>query len=97
MSQGSKYFVIPFEDVPASPSYPVWYATWSTVRPTLEPGASAPLVVGATMDQLPPGAILLGSGDKDPPTPPPPPLPEAVSVSEYQRSIETWLALGRDA
>lgn len=95
MYSQNKYFVIPFENVPADPTYTVWFSTWSRERPLVEPGMSPPLVVGVTADaELPTGATLLGDGSKDPP-PPPPPL-SAFSQSEYQSSVSTWLELGRD-
>jgi hypothetical protein len=97
MSQDYKYFVIPFDQVPASPSYTVWYATWSTTPPILEPGMSAPLVVGAITGELPNAGTLLGDGRKDPPPPPPPTPSASIDLAEYQRSVEEWLELGRDA
>jgi len=91
-----KYFAIPFESVPASPTYIVYYATWSRTPPDLEPGMRAPLVVGITTGALPTGATYLGEADKDPPPPPPPPS-SSVSLSDYQQTIAVWLELGRDA
>jgi hypothetical protein len=97
MSSQNKYFVIPFENVPASPAYTVWFSTWSKERPLVEPGMSPPLVVGVTAEaELPAGATLLGEGSKDPPPPPPPLGVAAFSQSEYQSSVSTWLELGRD-
>ena len=90
-----KYFIIPFENVPANPTYPVWYASWTKERPIVAPGVHPPLVVGATTEALPAGATLLGSGSKDPPPPPPPPPPLAIIPSEYQTTITTWLEIDR--
>jgi hypothetical protein len=96
MSLGNKYFMIPFANVPETPDYTVWFASWSTVRPVLEPGMLPPCVVGVTTDQLPAGAVLLESGGgKDPPPPPPPPA--AVSMEEYKASIKDWLLSDRGA
>lgn len=95
MSQ-SKYFVIPFEDVPAEPGFQVWYATWSQERPAVEPGASPPLVVGVTAGELPRNAAMLGSATKDPP-PPPPPLDGAAAPSSYQQTFSAWLESSRTA
>jgi hypothetical protein len=98
MAANQKYFTIPFEDVPANPSYTVWFATWSRERPLLEPGMNPPLVVGVTSDStLPAGAFLLGGGSKDPQPPPPPPPPMSFNPSDYQRSVSEWLEVGRDA
>jgi len=93
MSQSYKYFVIPFEDVPANPSYTVWYATWSEKRPT-EPGKNQfPMVVGVTTEaNLPAGAVLLGDGLKDPPPPPPPPPSLTSTPSDYLTSCSLWLS-----
>jgi hypothetical protein len=97
MSTDYKYFAIPFENVPADPSYTVWFATWSKERPVLEPGMNAPMVVGVTTSTtLPAGAVLLASGSKDPVPPPPPPPPAVMDPSAYQRSVTEWLASGRD-
>ncbi|TMQ05960.1 MAG: hypothetical protein E6J91_39270 [Deltaproteobacteria bacterium] len=71
----------------------MWFASWSTERPIVEPGTYPPLVVGVTTEtQLPAGATLLASGGKDPPPPPPPP-PSLVniSMSDYEKSIAAWL------
>ena len=98
MSTDYKYFAIPFENVPDEPSYTVWFATWSKERPVLEPGMSAPMVVGVTAnDRLPEGAVLLGDSSKDPVPPPPPPPPAVLDQSAYQQSFTEWLAGGRDA
>ena len=96
MSSIQQYFTIPFENVPASPDYTVWYATWTKERPAVDPGVNPPLVVGATMDEkLPTGATLLGSGTKDPLPPPPPPPPGVISQSVYQKTVSEWLAASR--
>jgi hypothetical protein len=89
-----KYFVIPFDSVPNNPGYTVWYASWSTQRPSLEPGMQPPVVVGVTSGDLPAAATPLAAGGKDPP-PPPPPL--TANMSSYQSSISAWIQLGRDA
>ena len=97
MSKTYQYFSIPFDLVPKDqpPPYAVWFATWSTQPPALEPGMAAPFVVCATEDALPPGAVALGTGSKDPP-PPPPPL-VAGGTSAYQQSLSSWLDTTRDA
>jgi hypothetical protein len=90
MSQSTKYFAIPFDNVPKDPTYTVWFATWSTERPAVEPGTYPPWVVGVTEDDvLPAGATLLGTCSKDPPPPPPPAAP--VSMADYQTSVSNWL------
>jgi hypothetical protein len=97
MSQSYKYFIIPFADVPRSPTYAVWFATWSSEWPTIEVGMHPPLVVGATEGELPAGAVLLANATKDPQPPPPPPPLMALAFSEYQQSVNAWLSLSRDA
>lgn len=94
---GYQYFTIPFDRVPTDGlvPYTVWYATWSTKPPVVEPGMPPPLVIGATANTLPAGAVALGTGTKDPP--PPPPAPAAVGMSDYQASVSLWLQLSRDA
>jgi hypothetical protein len=96
MSKSYQYFSIPFDLVPKDqpPPYPVWFATWSTVPPVVEPGMPAPFVVGATEDALPEGAVVLGTADKDPP--PPPPALTSTS-SDYQATLSTWLDTTRAA
>lgn len=89
-----KYFLIPFENVPANPPYQVWYATWSKTPPLLEPGMNPPMVVGATLEELPAGATLLDSGSKDP-LPPPPPPPPGFHELDYQKAVTDWMMLGR--
>jgi len=98
MSKTYKYFKIPFELVSASqpPPYTVWYATWSTRPPVLEPGMAPPLVIGITDAEAdaPDGAVVLGMTSKDPPPPPPPP---AIAMVDYQSSIGLWLESSRNA
>lgn len=94
MGSSTQYFMIPFANVPQNPDYKVWFATWSTQPPTLEPGMQPPLVIGATAGPLPAGAVPLAGGGKDPP-PPPPPL-AAGSQAEYQAALIAWLTIGRD-
>jgi len=86
----NKYFRIPFANVPTTPTYTVWFASWSQERPVVEPGTQPPFVIGVTTeDKLPPGATLLAEGGaKDPP--PPPPL-GAEGSSEYQKAFGVWL------
>jgi len=97
MSKIYQYFTIPFDLVPKDqiPPYTVWFATWSTEPPSVEPGMAPPLVIGASENELPAGVVLLGSGGKDPPPPPPP--PSFVGISDYQASVSRWLELTRDA
>lgn len=95
MSQDNKYFMIPFKNVPDSPPYTVWYASWSTVRPIPEPGMQPPYAIGVTKDdRLPPGAILIANSTKEPP-PPPPPL-AASTPAEYNSAFSAWLTNMKD-
>jgi hypothetical protein len=94
MSQYRTYFTIPFNSVPQTPSYDVWFATWSTERPTVDPDDKPPFVVGCTTGTAPQGATVLGSSIKDPIPPPPPPL-ASINTSDYQSTVQTWLSLGR--
>jgi hypothetical protein len=92
MSQDNKYFSIPFANVPNNPTYTVWFASWSTERPIIEPGMLPPFAIGVTKDdQLPAGATLLASSTKEPP-PPPPALADGTS-SEYQSAFNVWMEL----
>jgi len=97
MSKIYQYFNIPFDLVPKDQTLPytVWFATWSTKPPILEPGMAPPVVMGVTENELPAGAVALGTASKDPP-PPPPPLASG-GISEYKTSISQWLELTRDA
>jgi hypothetical protein len=95
MSQVNKYFAIPFKNVPDKPAYTVWYASWSTQRPIVEPGMQPPHAIGVTKDdKLPPGATLLASSTKEPP-PPPPPL-AAGTPSDYKTAFSAWLELTKE-
>ncbi|HEY6175553.1 MAG TPA: hypothetical protein VIX73_13940 [Kofleriaceae bacterium] len=94
MTQSITYFTIPFNDVPQTPSYNVWFATWSTQRPTVDPQDKPPFVVGCTTGQVPQGGTSLGTSIKDPIPPPPPPL-SSLNTSDYQSTVQTWLASGR--
>jgi hypothetical protein len=86
------YFTMPFESLPQSPGYTVWFATWSTQRPTDQD--AKPLVVCCTTGVAPQGAtVLVSSALKDPPPPPPPPL--SVTTSDYSATLAAWLAAGR--
>jgi hypothetical protein len=95
MSKNYQYFRIPFDLVsnllPAP--HTLWYATWSTRPPVLEPGMTPPLVIGVTDAEPPAGSVVLGVGSKDPP-PPPPPL---TDTDDYQSSISLWLQATRAA
>lgn len=97
MSKSYEYFSIPFDSVPKDqpPPYAVWFATWSTTPPIVEPGMAPPIVIGATDGGLPAGAFALGTGSKDPP--PPPPLLATIDLSGYQTTVRDWLELTRDA
>jgi hypothetical protein len=97
MTKSYQYFNIPFDLIPKDQAVPytVWYASWSTKPPVMEPGMAPPLVIGVTDSALPVGAIALGTGAKDPPPPPPPPA--MIGIADYQASITTWLELTRDA
>lgn len=94
MSQNNQYFMIPFANLPKTPDYTVWFASWSTERPYVEPGMYPPVVVGVTTGELPAGATPLGTSSKDPP-PCLPPL-AAVDMSDYQKSVTVWLELSRN-
>lgn len=97
MSKIYRYFSIPFDRVSTgqAPPYPVWFATWSTKPPILEPGMEPPLVIGVAEADLPDGATVLGTGGKDPPPPPPPMVPGGMA--EYKAAIGRWLLNSRDA
>jgi hypothetical protein len=74
MSESYTYFMIPFDAVPANPSYPVWYAvksppniTWSTECPNPPPDST--WVVGRVCDEAPAGMTIIARSGK--PSPPP--------------------------
>lgn len=85
------YFTLPYENLPQTPGYTVWFASWSSSPPS-DPDAN-PLVVCCTVGSAPQGATVLASSLKDPPPPPPPPL--AATTSDYQTALAAWLATGR--
>jgi hypothetical protein len=95
MKKVNKYFMVSFKNVPDHPSYTVWYASWSTERPTPEPGMEPPFTIGVTTDaQLPPGATLLATSTKDPP--PPPPAMTTGTPSEYAAAFNKWIELTKE-
>jgi hypothetical protein len=95
MTQEHKYFRIPFANVPANPTYTVWFASWSTERPTVEPGMPDPYTIGVTKDaQLPPGATLIATSTKDPP--PPPPALVTGTPSEYEAAFDKSLLFTKE-
>lgn len=97
MSKAYKYFTIPFDRIPKDQALPytAWFASWSTTPVIVEPGMNPPVVIGATENALPAGAVELGTGSKDPP--PPPPSLSAGGMTEYQASITQWLDGPRSA
>jgi hypothetical protein len=55
------------------------------------------MVVGITTEEnLPAGAVLITSGDKDPLPPPPPPPPSLSQLETYRQAVQTWMTGGRD-
>jgi len=72
--QACNYFSIPFAQVPDPAPYPVWFATWSPVRPQLEEGTLPPFAIGVTEGEPPAAGTPFLAVGKDPP-PPPPALP----------------------
>lgn len=105
MSKAYNYFAIPFEKVPPSPPYAVWFASWSSVKPTLgtttQAGGTAqlppPFVVGATLGDLPDHAVLLGTGARSQCPPPPPlPSPATTTAGDYYSSVKRWIEAGTD-
>lgn len=88
----AKYFEVPFANVPAKPTYTVWYASWSTERPVIEPGMLPPVVIGMTTGELPPNATLLAAPRdvKNPPPTPPPLAP--TGMDEFRRAFGAWLS-----
>jgi hypothetical protein len=97
MCKTYRYFCIPYDLAPKvqPPPYTVWFASWSTKPPILEPGMASPIVVCATDGELPAGATALGDVTKDPP--PPPPLLATTNMTDYQAMVTHWLELTRDA
>jgi hypothetical protein len=93
-----KYFMIPSSAVPSKPSYKLWYATWTSASSTeVDSGATGPMAIGVTSDEvLPEGATLIATTSKDPPPPPlaPPPL-AGDAFASYQREFASWLSTGR--
>ena len=88
----TKYFTIPFKNVPDNPEYTVWYAAWSNEKPVVEPFTDPPMVIGATSgDLLPPSAVPLAeTGNTKEPPPKPPPL-TGGSADAYQSAFAGWL------
>lgn len=109
MSNKYNYFAIPSDKIPQPPPYQaVWYASWSPVRPIMgtnsQVGNAAqpqpPLVIGATMGDLPAKATLIGKGRRNrsaAPPPPPFPLPETATTAGYFSSVQRWLTSGTDS
>ena len=87
MSDSYQYFILPISNVPETPPYSVWFATWSAsqssfVWSTTRPAASATpvYVCGATESSAPSGStVIVQNGIKciDPP-----PVFVAIDASE---------------
>ena len=90
--------MIPYAAVPKEdPPFTVWYASWSTVRPSIEEGMNHPMVIGfAEVGRVPEGATILGAATtKTPPLPPPPPPALADNLGSYQLTFADWMARRR--
>lgn len=105
MSKTYNYFAIPFDQVPPSPPYTVWYTGWSPIRPTVGTSSQVsgsgqlppPFVVGITSGDLPANATLIGTGHRSQcPAPPPFPSPEFTTASDYLASVRHWVESGTD-
>lgn len=101
MSQGLNYFLVSLDNVPQDPTYPVWFATWTSEgtqvewtreRPMPMPETTSTCVACIVSGEPPPGATPLGDGSKD--LPPPPSTFSAkkiTSVSDFQQTLAQWL------
>jgi hypothetical protein len=98
------FYMIPLASIGPQLSYKVWYATWSKtrpmatwseVRPDVEPDDQTTWVVGVIqVDQTaapPDGAIALGTGGKQVPPPPLRVDPEDLGHSGFQTAFKRWL------
>src|SRR5437868_5461017 len=92
-----RYFTIQSADVPPQPSYPVWFATWSTKqsayvwsknRPDTTAGTTKTWTVGATDDAaLPSGAIAVVASIDKCIDPPPLALPFDATTDAFQTML----------
>jgi hypothetical protein len=97
------YFTIPFNSVPATVTYDVWFAiwspaqpgvTWSTVRPAATPDFVAPWVVGATKNSPPPPeatTVIIPESSKCIPPPPLALMPPTTSQAVFEDTLRKQL------
>jgi len=107
MSENYQYFTVPFESVPATPTYRAWYAiqstdrsgvTWSADRPDISWGMIPTWVVGATDGDAPPApATVIGDSTKCIPPPPLSISPSTASVTDLQQVLAVWLEQAPEA
>jgi hypothetical protein len=92
---GHSYSLLPFDSVPATPSYKAWFAAWSNdrskldwtaTRPSTAPDSSAAWVICVSDGEgVPPGAKILAKGLKD--VPPPPLLATAIASKGLEQAF----------
>src|SRR5262245_13279191 len=96
------YYLIPLASIPSAPSYKVWYATWSKakptatwseVRPDVEPDDQSVWLVGVAYTDQNPGdsAISMGTGGKSVPPPPLQLSAEDLGITGFQQAFKRWL------
>lgn len=99
MDTSYRYYMISYDQVPASPSYHVWFGTWSRSNPVISWSQDKParpdgistwaaaITTGAMGVS---GVTVLGDGGKDLP-PPPLKLSNPSSPTAFQDAVSRWL------
>jgi hypothetical protein len=98
MSESYQYFTLPISNVPETPPYNVWFATWSSsqssfVWSTTRPAASSTptYVCGATETCAPSGSIVIVQNGIKCIDPPPVAVPIDASESDFRSALQQGL------
>lgn len=104
MSDSYQYFTLPISNVPETPPYSVWFATWSaaqssfvwsTTRPAA--GCGTPTYVcGATESTAPTGSTVIIQNSTKCIDPPPIAVPVTTSESDFQAALKQQLNVKLD-
>lgn len=97
----STYFMIPLADVPATPSYQLWYAvkeppdlTWTTERPALTSETESTWVVGVvTNDEVPKSATFAWPNGTKTTQPPRMTIEPGTSIEDFQTQFNSCLSV----
>lgn len=106
MSDSYQYFTLPISNVPETPPYNVWFATystsqssfvWSTTRPASGGAGTTPTYVcGATEDGAPSGSTVIIQSSAKCIDPPPIAVPITTSENDFRTALQQQLIVQLD-